>query len=1439
MSYHPETAAQQFTSAWSKATAWANSQGISAASYLPVYQLDLTRVQNGEYPMSAEERNLAILAAHNPSAVTPVPSDNPSPSNVLSNTVSDAGKIATGLIGIFTGSFERQLWDSAKATYEGVIHPAEMAAPTTGGTIGNWLTKSLLAYLPGAADIGEVLHADPSLTGDAGAKVLAEHPLVSLLDLLPGEGGLLRKAGVEGADKGLLATLATKVGNISTGRAGVTMAGELSANLTVKDAITNMLSKIGPGGAGVGRALGQLAQAYSLAGSLGTNSYAWLMEPAAKALTDLDPEQAALMRKILDTRRATGGDSVRRAMDDPAIDPRVKEALTLWVTGPLRFATEESLFSGQLRPVEAVDGRVGVWVPGSARAARVFAAKGARDAAHKVALATLGRLQPHADAVAALDAMLPKATKAFMDRLVAARKAVAEDDNLAGNVTRPLAKGTRFRRSVGISKMRQVRAVVDEGGLADDFLRAIKENHDPHQIGPLAVAMKGRLSRWGVKSVNAAESPELAALAASVDAFSKWADEYKKEARAIDRAIHGEVDTQKGLRNVHGEMRGRQLQALKDRHQVERDNLAENYRKAGAERRSAAAAKVAMHNDFLATVTARIEADGEAQAARATTHTLEHVIMPKVRGDIAKFRVLTRNALAKAREDLVTSSKIAKLRYDKELAALTKRQHTELDAAKAAIEVEKAGMGDAIRDVSALGRTTERFHRAVEDNPSDEYRDVYVALYEKHLLAHEHSAELVAATMRHAEKAGMGADRIAALRADPQLLAEYMDARFSDIYGDPTMSPEVSAMALAAKKDAVRSAQAELKTLIAQGLRIQYIPSAVGFDERLGRDSLAPVIGRGIPKPDMSKARAWEPTPAVHDFALGINKATVQALQRDTTIEFAEHYLRPLTISREDFATFADRYLTPEARASGGTLRHEYAALADQMGLSAVDPTALFGFGLPRWGHEEMYLPTPMVRAIEQMNKARGGGWRVVSGSTKLFRYSILGLSPRYDAHIIFGGTMMLALRSTPYALTMIGDAARALRDGTLPNELAGHAAVEEGYEEAALRLYHTQGGRDQGTMAVNEHIEQRQGIARAAAKPVHVLRAMADLNFRFTRYVRDLQGAVAYLDGAAKAERRSARVALADPVTGKPITLSADRAMVEGMHHVNEVFGNLSAMSPFERLVATSIMPFYGWQKHILGYVMSFPFDHPWRTLVLSQMAYHASASVPLAYPIRLQLLFQLGSPDSQGNVNAVDIRSLDPFRDVANYASLTGFLESLNPAITAIPSMVDPQFIYGSNVLYPTVTYNDFYGIETAGPQGGLVSGISQWVPQAAAVGTALDAASGIRSTWNTDRSAAIKSMLESLNIPFVTPPVNLKQIAARDEDARYEVAKTTAYNAFTSGDFSTLKGYTTVPNPLNPAYEITPAALQQLYQQAAAASPGVAPIESLLPPPTPYGW
>jgi hypothetical protein len=71
-----------------------------------------------------------------------------------------------------------------------------------------------------------------------------------------------------------------------------------------------------------------------------------------------------------------------------------------------------------------------------------------------------------------------------------------------------------------------------------------------------------------------------------------------------------------------------------------------------------------------------------------------------------------------------------------------------------------------------------------------------------------------------------------------------------------------------------------------------------------------------------------------------------------------------------------------------------------------------------------------------------------------------------------------------------------------------------------------------------------------------------------------------------------------------------------------------------------------------------------------------------------------------------------------VANYATIGGWVSALNPVISAPLVMIDPQIIYGSTSLYPNLSYDQFYGISTAGSQGTALTGLEQFVPQLGAI-------------------------------------------------------------------------------------------------------------------------
>jgi hypothetical protein len=57
--------------------------------------------------------------------------------------------------------------------------------------------------------------------------------------------------------------------------------------------------------------------------------------------------------------------------------------------------------------------------------------------------------------------------------------------------------------------------------------------------------------------------------------------------------------------------------------------------------------------------------------------------------------------------------------------------------------------------------------------------------------------------------------------------------------------------------------------------------------------------------------------------------------------------------------------------------------------------------------------------------------------------------------------------------------------------------------------------------------------------------------------------------------------------------------------------------------------------------------------------------------------------------------------------------------------------------------------------------------------------------------------------------------------------------------SGLVNALQGFTSVPDPMNPDYEITPHQLQQIYNAALAAYPGQNPSDVVTTPPNPPGY
>jgi len=1531
----PKTPDQAFLQDWNTASSWAQSQGISVASIAPIYQMDLKRLQDYGQSMSAAERNRSILAANNPNDVTPVPSDNPRPSNVWSNTVRDAGMIFTGLE---PQHLVANLFDTVKNTVEDLADPSRLAGGSAEATAANWMQNTLLSFVPGVYDLGTFLKGGG---GVKGLEALAENPLIAALDVIPDTGfatkmlsatdvgaTLAARAGLstaQMAEKGVPKLLGNILMNTSTKLKGVPVgdAARGIVGLTLGDRINSWLTK---SKLGISKPIQDFVREWGVGNQLHTAAYQNLLAPAMDTFNALSEADKKVYDDVF--RKNQLGQNMQTLL--AGVNPAVREAVLAMTRGPLRYLTETALAANDVVAVRLPSGDVQLYSSSQHKVvldARDGVVKATNDFVKKE-LDPLDHLRTNIEAI---DAQLP----AFIaDARKATRTAEQDIPRLTEEETNPIATetytaaGKKPRALAYGKKADEARKLFGSGGMVDqvwdqveaaltrvderwdpneirrgtirgsnvdlsvsnlptlaqrdahvaDKLEAIQASKKPQtgvvvdrsldQVGALAEVLTNRLKKWGDASVDASSSPAFVAVRDHLDFLSHVVKARQKAEADLTKRIDGEVKATISDARAHKAELDEQKSEMDARHSAERKKITDGKRADKTKIDSFEKAAIQSATDRFHVEQEKILVRGDNATGGTWESGLHYgpdgrpIPNPKpftitpaqadlVYQDARRQIFAERNKLRESKLAIKAKANLARakseLKWTKEKAALDKVQKAEVEQMAVHRDAYRTMHGDAIRAMRVYQKAVRDFHRAVDAHPSDIYRNMRVDIYRKKLMEHEYVRTLIdEGDRRLLEDSGLSKDQVADIHQNPAILREWVASVADDIINNPaTADPMLVDFATELKNDVTKSALDALNTYIAQGYKPEWIPQA--SSSTAISEGIKAVIGKGEPHVDVAFARANHLIDTRYNVALGVTKAMAQRIKSNATIDFVEHSLVPRTITSTELVKqlngmgLLKDVAAHDKALTSGTLPSYYAAEFKKLGLVEFHPESLFGFRRPSWGAKEhLFAPEGLVTALVKIqNEEPFTG--VLNKTNKLFRYSILGLSPRYTSHMTFGQAFLVGLRSTPYIFTMLPKVAKSLRDGSIPNEVF-RTPAEEGFQTLSvlsqgLGEHGVASGKQAVNLVAQEHIETVQKVALAASKPIHYLKALADINFRFTHGVTKMAQALSYLDYSARAERRGSFV---DDVTGEVREMTKERAMHEGMHHVMDVFGDMRSMAPLERTFFTKLMPFYGWQRHILKYVLRYPADHPYRAMVLGLMAYENSEGVPKGLAERIQFLFMLGSPDSNGNVTAVDTRFMDPLRDVANYATLGGWLQALNPAILAPLVMIDPQMVYGSNELYPNLTYNQFYGIDVAGSQGNLETGLSQFTPQLGALAAAFDAATQNRSLAVTNPAAFTKSIFNSLNIPFAqVQHVNLKQMAAQDEIARYDVAEQAASNAWTTGDFSYLDGYASVPNPLNVDYNITPAQLQAVYNMALAQFPGQAPADVVIPPPTPPGF
>jgi hypothetical protein len=1453
------SADQKFEQTWNQIVSWAQDNNLPASSYTPVYQLDQQRLANGEQGMSVSEITRGIIAANNPDAanVTLTPSDQTTAGAVFSNARNDFRSIMTGLDPID--------WPSEIKSLVG-----NTITDASKGNVSGLMTNSLFSVaVPGLQDLGMLTQYGLSPKGLVeGAKTLAEHPLIALLDIAPfgGSGRLARTVArtrfggaVEAANTLGMTADQFKAANFRDilsslpapkrwqrpmldPRTGRPVGGGGAPPVTVGAVLTKWAQER-PAWSMLSKPVQKIMRGMSVVDERQTAMYQEMFAPLQALENAATPDDMAMANNIWKVHQEKGT-PLDELLRDPKVSPMVRK-LVEEQGRTARFLTEIHLASGDVVPVLHPDGSVDLFaraVPKELGQARDGVAS-----AYKDVIDQLGGANEHVQAIGALEAQVPQMTKLATTAVQAVQKMVddktaPEQRDLLENLRSSYSPEGRLRRQPSYgTKGDVVEQVFGAGSPAERVATALQAK-DLALAGTIAQDVVGRMDRWGPFSVDAAELAPLRAARQAMGQVADWFKAYQHRLTEFNKYVETET------RRTPHEIAERETfwrnekDSLDKKQNRERITLHEEHKAKIEQLDSHRNNELAQNQQSVAQFYIRAQDRFVAEARRAVPEA-QRIARLQRGADEAAARMWGEDGIRQIELNAQRARDDATALYESKRDALAKRHAAEQQQLADRRETQEGYEGPLVRSLRRYQDQMAAYMKAVYDNPSDVYRDMRLDLFNNRLLASEYRSSLTKALDAKLIAQGLQAkDRAEFLRQDPAILAQEFRQVLKEALHGPTwdMSPALAGALKQIDAEVTESAAVELTRLRGLGYRPEWIPTASAFTKEPGRIS-ASLMGEA-PHIDAAHERMNDMTGKLHDVGLGLRKDAAQVLRRDGFREVVTEHFAPYVRSDEEMAAWLQRLglfreYDPSKIQNVGML----SLALKQFGLVEFDPNRGFGFKLPRYATGKFYIPASLVDVVKRLEDENSRPAGVLDKGTDLFRLSILGLSPRYTAHIIFGGGLMLALRSTTHLPQMLVAGARALREGTVPMDAFRNMSFAQ---DAPLReqmtvLQHA-AGQTAGIAAVQENMAQladKLGTTVGKLAPVHWLRTAAEMNLRFTHYVTELYSAAAYLDYSARAERRGTFL---DEVTGKTRTMTPARAREEGIAHVTEVFGNLRAMTPMERYFARRFMPFYGWTKHILRYVASYPFDHPYKAMVLGLIADDQISSIDPGLPARtMEYTLFFGKPNAAGQVLGLDLRFLDPFRDTASYAGLAGWISALNPMILAPAAMLDPSIVYGSLPLYPNSSFDNFYGIDVAGTQGNVLTGLEQYMPQLGGLDNLYQAATGLRTAAQRNPASFWRQTLESLNIPFLpTPSASPKQMAATDEIDRYHVAAAAAQNAFQTGNFSGLAGYSNVPNPLNAEYDITPEQLQAVYNNALAANPGVPPSESLAPPPPPPG-
>jgi hypothetical protein len=571
---------------------------------------------------------------------------------------------------------------------------------------------------------------------------------------------------------------------------------------------------------------------------------------------------------------------------------------------------------------------------------------------------------------------------------------------------------------------------------------------------------------------------------------------------------------------------------------------------------------------------------------------------------------------------------------------------------------------------------------------------------------------------------------------------------------------------------------------------------------RLGQ-TLRPQVGEVANAISSTKVRTSERAASIHDLDISLTHEAMELVTRQADEQFATFVGESVGVPQNVLAErFAQKAADLQLRSKG---RLDYdGALQQAIGREYVKFDTVNGYNwggpvLKRFADDQVWIPKATAEALRQI-RDNTSPFAFLEPITGVFRTSVIGLSPRTQLYNIMGGAIMVTAESGPGVWKYMQDAWKMARDPSLATDR--RLAAELGQSK---RLFAELDNRSiqSHAMGLGEYLkgktlrrwfnEQQQGKASKVTGALSgAVQKGMDINGMFDNMYR----AMAYLDSRDKALTKG---------------MSREAAERAGIEMTRKVMMDWAGMTPFERSIMKSIIPFYGFTRHALNYVFRYPLDHPTRMAIMAQIGKAESEDAVDELGTRFLGSIFLGAPDSMGRVNALNLDSLNPFRDTANMLTLQGFLGSTNPVIATMLQAVGMD--QGQAELYPTLRYDPETGRLATSHGNPMLAFMENTIPQTQVLTGLLGLNAEFRDRARRDPASAVRSIASAAGLPLVWRQYNQGSETIKAELARQKAATQVLQGAVTSGNWANALRYPS----LQPAYEqfqsLTPEAIAAL--------------------------